>query len=410
MLKRTISVVLATFLMVTLFVGCGNTRTGEPLEKAATAEKTASTDAATTAGTANEASTAEEEVSLSSKEPNSDAMKGKTIGYILAGPDIYYQKGYEVFDALAMDAGAKEVIKLSSDYDPKIETNNVQDLIARKVDAILIVTVSSATGAQMAKLGNDANIPVFFTESLPNFDVGEPAGSVSGQWYESGYNEGKLAAGKYGKDARIVMIEGAYGSATPELHRLGFDIGFGEVVGKTEAEVFEENVVFNQTAQWATDKAQTVMQDALAKTGGEFDLIYVHNEAMKDGVLKALQPTGKTYPIYTINGKETTIPQIEDGTIEATSSIPPTSEAEMAFQQMCCHFAGVSYPKFLKNVNVLVTKDNIDTAQILPWMDSEKYLQYILEGKTNIDITKMPETGPTDPDWKEIAYQNGKKS
>ena len=384
MSKKVISILLAACMSVVLFTGCGKS------------SSSSSSNADPTKG-------------VSKKEPHSNSMKGKTIGYILAGSDIYYQKGYEVFDALATDAGAK-VTKLSSNYDPKVETNNVQDLIAKKVDAIVIVTVSSANGAQMAKLANEAKIPIFFTEALPNNNVGKPDGSVSGDWYKSGYNEGKLAGEKYGKNAKIVMIEGAYGTATPELHRMGFDQGFGDAVGKTAAQVFDQNVVFNQTAQWATDKAQTVMQDALAKTGGDFNLIFVQNEAMKDGVIKALKPTGKTYPIYTINGQETTIKQVKAGTIAATSSIPPTSEAEMAFQQMCCKFAGVDYPKYLKNVNILVVKSNASSKSILPWLNVTSYLSMIKNGKTGIDISVMTDVGPTDPDWTKIASQDGAKS
>src|SRR5699024_8684012 len=129
-------------------------------------------------------------------------------------------------------------------------------------------------------------------------------------WYESGMGTAELAAQEHGPDSKIVLIEGAYGQGIGELHRLGFLEQLAEEWGKTPEQVFEENVVFNQTGGWMTDEANTVMQDAISKTGGDFDFVFVMNEAMKDGVLKAIEPTGNDYPIYTINGQESTVQQV----------------------------------------------------------------------------------------------------
>lgn len=332
------------------------------------------------------------------------------VAYVLAGSDIYYQKGFEVFETLAKGQGWS-VTKVSSDYDPKKETNNVQDMVAKKVDAIVLCTVNSSNGAAAAMLANKAGIPVFFITALPDPDgPGVPTGSVSGPWYQAGVEDGKLMGAKFGSDAKIVLIEGAYGQGSTELHRAGLLDALGQAWKKSPVQVFQENVVFNQTGGWVTDKAQNVMQDALVKTGGKFDAVFVANEAMKDGVVKALQSVGKKYPIYTINGQEGTIEQIKKGIVEATVSIPPTSEADLVFQQVKAKFSGQKFPVYVKNVIVPISAANVSTVQVLPWTDSAKYVKMALDKQTGVDLSALKDTGPTDPDWTAQVSLNGAKS
>jgi ABC-type sugar transport system substrate-binding protein len=381
--KKITSAVLATLMLAFVFVGC----------KSNTPTKTSGGGAVTAV----------------SKEPNFTKMKGKSIGYIVAGDDIYYEKGYEVFDALATQAGAT-VTKVSSNYDPKLEQNNVQDLIAKKVSAIVDVTVNADNGAQCATLANNAKIPIFFSEALINKNGGKPAGSVTGDWYNAGVVDGKACATKYGANAKVVLIEGAYGQGTPELHTMGFEKGFGDVANETSAQVWNNNIIYAQTGQWATDQAVKVMQDAMSKTQGNFDAIFVQNEAMMQGVLQVLQNTTKKYGIYTINGQEGTIADIQEGTVEQTVSIPPTSEEEMVFQQMCDYFAGVKYPVYLKNFITPVNQSNVKTVNVLPWLDVNAYMSDIIAGKTGVDISKMKDSGNVDPDWSAQAKLDGTKS
>ncbi|EMS73576.1 sugar ABC transporter substrate-binding protein [Ruminiclostridium cellobioparum] len=386
-MKKVLTLVLAVVLLLTAAAGCGSNGANTAVQSKESSPGTAASGSTVSSG-----------------------EKGKNIGFILAGSDIYYQKGYEVFEALAGEEGWK-VTKTTSDYDPKKETNNVQDMVAKKVDAIVLCTVNSSNGSKAGEIANKAGIPIFYITSIPDpKGPGKPDGCVSGPWYEGGYEIGVLVGKNYPATAKIVTVEGGYGQAIAELHRMGFLDALAEAWGKTPKQVFDDNIVYNQTGGFMTDKAQTVMQDAISKTGGNFDLVYVHNEAMMDGVLKAIKSTGKTYPVYAINGKETTIQQIKEGTVEATVSIPPSSEGEMVFQQVKAKFKGETYPVYLKNIYVPVVKNNVETASILPWLDSKNYVEMSKAGKTGIDIMKLKDSGPTDPDWSEMLDLNGAKS
>ena len=405
-MKTKLVVLVAAILCVALvFASCATTPPA-----ASSAAAPASSAAAPASSAAAPASSAA--ASAVASEDYSKAMN-KNIGYILSGPDIYYQQSFAVFEGLSK-ALNWNITKVSSNYDPKTETNNTQDMIAKKVDAIVLNDVTESNGAACAKLANDAKIPIFFITTLPDPNgVGKPDGSCSGPWYQNGVDAATwlLPKAKDPKNPKFVLIEGAYGQGTIELQRLGFLTYLSQQLNKTVQEVFDDNIVYNQTGGWMTDTANTVMQDALAKTGGDFDGIFVGNEAMTLGVQKAIQPTGKDYPIATENGYEETWaamkanPKLD----EMVDSIPSTAEGELVFQQIRAYFSGLPYPKFVKCPIVSITPANVATANPLPYKDTAAYLALSAQGKT-VNINTTPDSGAENPDWSSMIPLNGAHS
>ena len=96
-----------------------------------------------------------------------DPVKGKTIGFINAGPDDYYAQFGKTLKAVAETYGMN-VIEVNSDYKPEKELANVQDLAAKGVDAIAVITAGAAGSAASIKAANDANIPIFFIAGKPD--------------------------------------------------------------------------------------------------------------------------------------------------------------------------------------------------------------------------------------------------
>ncbi len=367
---------------------------------------------AATETAAPEAPAAEEAAATETEAAEEPAASGDAleVGYILSGPDIYYEQSYRVFEALA-EAEGWNVTKTASDYDPKKETNNVQDMIAKGVDIIVLNDVTSSNGAACAKLAYEANIPMFFVTTLPDDTEGVTA-SCSGAWYQVGEAWAEWMAEKTenNPDATFVLIEGAYGQGTTELMRLGFLDKWGELFGKTAQEVFDENIIYNQTGQWQTDQAVTVMQDAMSKTGGDFDGILAANEAMLLGVQKAIAGFEDQYWIATENGYEETVDEIMTNPKLMTVSCPATAEGEIVFQQIKAYLEDVPFPKYVKCPYVVVDSDTVETVVVLPYKDEVEYLSWVAEDMTGIDVTAMEDSGSTDPDWSGMVELNGAKS
>jgi ribose transport system substrate-binding protein len=400
-MKKTLIVVVALLVCASiLVVGCSSTPAAET---SAAATEAASTEADSTEAASTEADSTEAAVT-------EQKHAGTTVGYIQSGPDLYYEQTYRVFEALAEEQGW-EISKTASDYDPKKETNNVQDMIAKGVDLIVLNDVTSSNGAACAKIADEAGVPMFFVTTLPDDSPGVTA-SCSGAWYQCGelWAEWMMDKLDNKEDAQFVLIEGAYGQGTTELMRLGFIDKLASILGKTSQEVFDENIAYNQTAQWQTDQAVTVMQDAMAKTGGEFDGVIAANEAMLLGVQKALEASPKEYLIATENGYEETIEAIKTDPNLMTVSCPATAEGEIVFQQVMAYLDGEDFPKFVKCPFVLVDSETVDTAAVLPYKDADNYIKWMKEGLTGIDIFTMEDSGSTDPDWSGTIDQNGAKS
>jgi|GEM_PF-2740109 len=400
--KKFIVLVVAILCAVMVFMSCTQTPAAE--SSAAPAESS-------------EAPASSEAVASESDDagPDYSAAMDKSIGYVLAGPDIYYEQSFQVFEGLGKDLNWT-ITKTSSDYDPKKETNNVQDMIAKKVDAIVLCDVTTDNGAACAKLANDANIPIFFITTLPDLGgVGTPTASCSGPWYQNGVNAATWLLPQAADPAnpKFVLIEGAYGQSTIELQRLGFLTYLSEQLGKTVEQVFEDNIVYNQTGGWMTDGAMNVMQDCMAKTGGDFDGIFVGNEAMTNGVRKVLETAGKdnVYPIATENGYEETWEEMKANPDlkMMVDQIASTAEGDLVFQQVRAYFAGIDFPKFVKCPITPVTPENVATANLLPYKDAAAYIALAKEGKT-VDLMTTPDTSGDNPDWRSMLPLNGAKS
>ena len=131
--------------------------------------------------------------------PAEDPVKGKTIGFINAGPDDYYAQFGDALKAIAAAEGMN-VVELNSDYKPEKELANVQDLVARGVDAIAVITAGAAGSAASIKAASDANVPIFFIAGKPELMEGtDLTGHVTDNFVILGYQLGQWVAKNYPK-------------------------------------------------------------------------------------------------------------------------------------------------------------------------------------------------------------------
>jgi len=98
-----------------------------------------------------------EEAAVEEEAPAEEAgvdLTGVKIGFVNAGPDDYYAQFGNTFKAIAEDYGM-EVTEVNSDYKPEKELANVQDLIAKGVEAIAVITAGAAGSAVTIEAAND---------------------------------------------------------------------------------------------------------------------------------------------------------------------------------------------------------------------------------------------------------------
>lgn len=289
--------------------------------------------------------------------PAEDPVKGKTIGFINAGPDDYYAQFGDALKAIAAAEGMK-VVELNSDYKPEKELANVQDLVARGVDAIAVITAGAAGSAASIKAAYDAKVPIFFIAGKPELAPGtDLTGHVTDNFVILGYQLGQWVAKNYPK-AKCVQIPGFLGQGTAEGQIVGFNLGLTES-GNDECKVLK-------SSEWQSDKAIPIAQDLIA-SGEDFKVIFGANGETVRGILQVFDELGvKDKVVVSINGKEEEWEWLKDGKEMATVPNPPSLNADLAVQQIMRYFRGEPFEQYLQiKPFAVITKDNVGEA--VPW-------------------------------------------
>ena len=304
--------------------------------------------------------------------------KAKVIGYYMDNSDDYYKAGFQVFKALANNAGWQVLDVVGQGTAPE-QISAVEDFITQKVDALVVVQNSPETTSECLKRAQAAGIPEFhLTHNPPN----EPglAGFAGFDWVY----DGELAAHSAIKHnaKRVIMIEGKLGQGTAAGQTQGFLQGYKKAgkdignlldsVGVKGAGGKDLQVVFWGSGGWSADPAKKVMQDAITSLGPDgFDGAYVQNDEMMTGALQAMQEAGLDpgkYWLGSSNGKEKSWDWVEKGLVTMDVNQCPTLEADIAFQQVTAHFDGKPYKKAVFVNFMPFEKDNLDKSKMIPWV------------------------------------------
>ncbi|WP_417247629.1 sugar ABC transporter substrate-binding protein [Celeribacter sp.] len=309
------------------------------------------------------------------------AVMAEEIGFVLAGPDIYYRTEADMFTKLAEAAG-HSVTVANSEYSPSKELANVEDFIARGVDVIVLLSGNAESGTQAAERATEAGIPIFFVAALPSpagYDI--PTGMVSGDWIGMGSTIGK-AIGEAHPGENVALIEGVYGQGIAEMIRKGFEEGIAESGGGNE-------VVLESSGNWSRNGGLEVTQDYLA-SDKDFSVIYAMNEEMMAGAIQALDEAGRLgdMHLYSSNGKEIGWDWMKEGIMLGTVANPPTLEADLVFQMVEHHLAGEEFPRHVYNIQPMLTAENIDSA--VPW-EIDAYIAKREAGELDNDLMQQNE-------------------
>ena len=145
----------------------------------------------------------------------------KTYGYIVPGPDTWYQRDVDGFKFAAAKYGVKVVV-LNSQYDQQKELQNIQALVNQGVDGISMFSSTTAGAALAAKRGKEAGIPVVVTDSVGTvIDAGQDVvAAVDFDWEGMGKNYADWMASTYpGED--FVILTGFLDSPPSQLINKG---------------------------------------------------------------------------------------------------------------------------------------------------------------------------------------------
>ena len=315
-MKKKLSVVLITVMMMSLFTGC--------------LQKTNDTSKATK----------KIKIGICFSEFND-----KFMSYLLDEMKNYAESLNNV-----------EIQYVESKRDWNIQLSQVENFISQGVDVIAVVNpVNSGSSTLLTDKAKAAGIPLIcVSNELENMN--DTVSYIGSDVKQSGILEMEYLARKVNFKGNVAIIMGTMGDEPQRLRTEAFH----EVIAKYP----DMKIVAEQSAEWNRSKGMALMENWL-ELGKEIDVVASNNDEMAIGALKAIEAAGKLGKI-TVGGI--------DATPEALDYLKNGKLAVTVFQD-----AG-SQSKAVIDTAVKVTKGEnvektiyIDTELVAP-KDADKYI------------------------------------
>lgn len=265
---------------------------------------------------------------------------------------------------------AKELGVKAIDLDAQVNTltqaNQIDKLIAQKVDGILIDPGDSIAAMDWVDKANAAGIPI----ASMGVWVGNPKEHEPPWVYpglvalgdrndiENGYAVGKLAAADNPNGGEVVIVEGLPGFAAVIWRTKGFMKALDESGKKFD-------VVVQQPANWNPETAHQICQDAL-QAHPNVSVFFVQDQAMALGCLPAVKAAKSDAHIYTIDFSQAIKSAILDGEPIVTTCAEPETSGYQAMTALVNYIRTKQKPAdpYLTYKWSTIGKDNTDACPI----------------------------------------------
>ena len=204
-----------------------------------------------------------------------------------------------------------ELIVLDSQNDPSKELGNVEDLLVKGVDVLLINPTDSDAVVSSVRAANRSKIPVVTLDRAAN--GGKVVSHVASDNVLGGEVAGNYIVEKLGGKGKVVELEGIPGTTAARDRGEGFNKA---IVGKLD-------VVAKQAADFDRTKGLTVMENIL-QAQPEINAVFAHNDEMALGALKAIESSGrKNVIVVGFDATDDAVAAVKDGKLSATVAQKP---------------------------------------------------------------------------------------
>lgn len=248
----------------------------------------------------------------------------------------------------AARAGAKFVFA-DANGDVDKQNNDVQDMLTRGVNVLLINPVDPKGVAPAMAAAKAANVPVI------TVDRPAPGGAIAHVGRDNkkmGRLVGQRLAQALGPDGgTVIEIQGDAGGDVARQRRAGFH----EAVAANP----KIKIVEGPYANYVRAEAVTAMQDLL-QSHPDVKAVYAHNDDMALGAAQVLRENGRTnVRVCGVDGLMEAVKAVADGgPYLATASNDPIHEARLAVQTAKKVHAGTTVPTYIDAGTTLIDAAN----------------------------------------------------
>ncbi|MEX2375348.1 MAG: sugar ABC transporter substrate-binding protein [Dehalococcoidia bacterium] len=293
---------------------------------------------------------------------NPPRLKGKTIAYIQAGSVLFYQSLGDGVRGSVKQLGGK-TITFDSRFDAQTEIRNVQDAITRKVDGIILTSISKTTLLTSARLAKRANIPVvnyygYLPGITPKNLVLAYVAADATTW---GTMVGQIMRGYLKKcdGCQVAEVIGLTGRGEVEAAQVAWQIQMREA---------GYNIVAEPTSHWvrqeAFDRTLEIMQRFPNLRG-----LHVGDEDTAAGSIQALKQVGKKpgdVVVTSVYASPEGLRLMREGWLQGTAGFSPPQQGVMGVRLLAMRLAGqkVNVPVPCQAPIVRVVPSNMNKVKV----------------------------------------------
>jgi ribose transport system substrate-binding protein len=187
----------------------------------------------------------------------------------------------ELEDAASENPNIEELIVTNADGNVAKQISDIDDLIARGVDAILITPGNPEALAPSVEDAFDAGIVTVVFNDIVMTDKFDSILWIDE--YKFGYIGGAWLKEQMGGTGNIVLLEGIAGMGVSDLRSQGALDALGPGI----------TVLARQPASWDYAQGKAAMEDMIAAYPGQINGIYSQGGAMSQGAIDALLAAGE---------------------------------------------------------------------------------------------------------------------
>ncbi|KRM23620.1 D-ribose ABC transporter substrate-binding protein [Latilactobacillus graminis] len=226
------------------------------------------------------------------------------------------------------------------------QSNDIEDMIQKKVDVLIINPVDSSAISSSVKDANDAGIPVITVDR--SSDSGKVLTLVSSNSTKGGQMAAKYMLEKLGNGAKIAELQGVPGASATRERGKGFE---NAVKGKLD-------ITAKQTASFDRAKGLTVTENIL-QGNPEIKGLFSQNDEMALGAAQAAKSANKDLMIVGFDGETDGLKAVKNGEMAATVAQQPEEMGRLAVKAAYDHFNGKKVKVKIDSPLELVTTDSL---------------------------------------------------
>lgn len=283
---------------------------------------------------------------------SSSAQEKITVGLAVANlqADFFNQIKQSV-DAEAKAKGV-QLIVADAKGDAATQVDQIQDLITRKVNALIYIPAGATAAGVPVKAAKAAGIPVIAVDRNAPDAPGDTF--IATDSVSAARTLGEYICKETGGKGKVAVIQGQVGT-TPEMDR---DKGFKEALANCPG---LEVVAMQPSKMWMQDEGFAIAQDMLQRHP-DITVFFGRADALALGAAHAVKVAnlGTKVWVFGFDGDVAGLKAVKDGVLDATMTQKTQYMGKLALDSALDLIAKKELPKEQLQEAALTTKDNVD--------------------------------------------------